>query len=61
MQQICRGCERVIRQDDEIIAHVVARYHELGSSKVYSITKPTECLDIYHKNCNYPQGEPEGD
>lgn len=61
MQQICKNCEMLIKQDDEIIASVVAHYHALGSSKVYSITRPTECLEIIHRNCNYPKGQPDGD
>lgn len=61
MTQICPNCERVLRTDDEIVATVVAHYKELGSKKVYSITTPTECLDMRHRSCQYPQGQPEGD
>ena len=55
--QICLSCECILREDDEVIAVVIARYHELGSKKIYCITRPTECLEIRHKNCNYPKGE----
>jgi len=61
MNQICPNCERVLRQDDEIVASVIAYYHELGSNKVYSISKPHECLDIRHRNCQHPKGEIDGD
>lgn len=61
MTQICPSCERVLRTDDDIVATVVARYKELGSKKVYSISQPTECLDIRHRNCQHPQGDYDGD
>lgn len=60
MQMTCPNCERLMRTDDEIVATVVAFYRELGSKKVYSISTPTSCLDIRHRNCNYVKGCPEG-
>lgn len=61
MMQICKFCERVIRQDDEVKAVVIARFIEMGATAAYSLQKPSECLEITHRNCQHPQGAPDGD
>lgn len=61
MCQTCPTCEHLMKTDNEVVATVVAKYKELGSKKVYCITTPTECLDIRHRNCQHPNGMPEGD
>jgi len=61
MIQICKHCERILREGEEVIATVVAQYKTLGSEKIYAITKPTECLEISHRNCNHTYGAPNGD
>lgn len=61
MKQTCPTCEHILNNDDEIVATVVAYYHTIESSRTYSISKPTECLDIRHRNCAHPKGDQDGD
>ena len=58
----CPNCNRLFHGGDKIRALVLAEWIDLKSSITYAISKPTACLEVYHRNCNQPQiGEHEGD
>ncbi len=60
--QICPNCDRLFEQDDLVKAVVISRFVALKSTRAYAISKPTDCLSMEHKNCNYTKtGEPHGD
>lgn len=59
-QQICQNCNRLFDKGDVVKALIITKFVPLKSSVVYALEKPTECLEVYHQNCNYPKGH-EGD
>lgn len=60
--QICPNCDRLFEQDDLVKAVVISRFVALKSSRTYAISKPTDCLEMIHLNCNFTKtGEPSGD
>lgn len=61
MEQICELCNRLFQDDDEIKAVVIARFKALKSKRVYAISQPTDCLELIHRNCNFPQGDPDNE
>lgn len=57
MTRTCSVCHHMFQNDDEIIAVVRVRFHTIPSARSYSITKPTECLDLRHSYCSSDLGE----
>lgn len=57
MTRTCSICHHMLQHDDEVIAVVRARFNAIASTRSYSITKPTECLDLRHSFCSEGLGE----
>lgn len=56
-QTMCSNCNSLFKDKDEVRAVIISRYVSLKSKAIYALEKPTECLELVHKNCNWPQGE----
>jgi len=60
--QRCQNCNRLFEGGDLVKALIVTRFVPLKSKVTYALERPTDCLDVFHVNCNYPKnGEPDGD
>jgi hypothetical protein len=60
-QKACPQCGNLFKGGDKIKAVVLAEWQDLKSSACYAITRPTECIEVTHRNCQMPQGELDGD
>ncbi len=60
-QQTCQQCNHLFESGDEVKATIIADYVSLKSSIIYALSKPKDCLEIVHHNCQTPKGAPEGD
>ncbi len=51
MIKICRVCDGIIHDGDDIVAVVVSKFVQIPSKKSYAIGKPIDCWSIQHKKC----------
>ena len=54
--KICELCNRLFQGGDEVKAVIITRYVALKSDITYALEKPSECIEIIHRNCQHPQG-----
>lgn len=59
--QQCRKCGELLVHGDLVTANIVTRFVGLKSKIHYALEKPTECYDVEHVNCQFPQGENENE
>ena len=59
---VCPNCNKLFEDNDTVRAIVLSHWKTLKSRRVYDIDKPYECIEVSHKDCNYPRyGEIQGD
>lgn len=56
MNRECYICHGMLREDDEIVAAMVTRYHEIPSQVLYAVENPSDCLGLVHRNCYGEEG-----
>ena len=57
-QKLCQVCALPFQDDEPLVAVVLSCFHDIPSTKSFSISRPTECLEIYHVGC-YEGNDPE--
>jgi hypothetical protein len=65
MQRDCPVCDYPLRDGDEVVAVVVAKFKLLQSEVNYAIEHPSRCIELMHNECfdwtSYDVNEGDGD
>ena len=59
--QKCPNCLKLFEAGDVVEAVIQTKFVPLKSKVTYALERPTDCLEVYHADCNKPKGEHEGD
>jgi hypothetical protein len=51
MNMICNICDYPLKDGDDVVAIMVAKYKMLDSNAIYAIGHPTRCVEIVHSEC----------
>jgi hypothetical protein len=46
----CPVCGNKFKDGDKIVAVVLSEFHDIPSSIHYAITKPSDCLEVFHRS-----------
>lgn len=61
MTKTCPICDYQLRDGDDVVAIMVAKFHMIESDVNYAIDHPTKCIEIVHSECfdwdDYPDDE----
>ena len=65
MEKECPVCDYPLRDGDDVVAIMVAKFKMLASDVNYAIEQPTRCIELVHNECfnwgDYDEHEGEGD
>jgi hypothetical protein len=64
MLSLCSECDKLLGEGDDVKVVVRSKFHILKSTVTFALDKHAMVCDprtLRHTNCQYPQGEPEGD
>lgn len=65
MEKDCPVCDYPIKDGDNVVAIVVAKFKMLDSAVNYAIDHPTECIELMHEECfdhdDYGMGNGDND
>lgn len=51
MEKICPICDLPLRDGDEVVAILVAKFKMIASEVNYAITHPSKCIEVVHSEC----------
>jgi len=61
MTKICPICDYGLKDGDDVVAIMVAKFKMLDSDTTFAIEHPTRCIEIVHNECfdweDYPEEE----
>lgn len=65
MDKICPICDYALKDQDDVVAIMVAKFKMLPSDVNYAIEHPTKCIELVHNECfdwaEYGDEERDGD
>ena len=53
----CVNCGEFLEHGDLIAATFITRFIKIASKVNYALERPTECYELHHVNCQFPQGD----
>lgn len=51
MRKVCPICDGPLRDGDDVVAVMVAKFKMTESDVSFAITHPTECIEVVHSEC----------
>lgn len=54
MTKNCPNCGFMFRGGDKVRAVIIAEWVDLKSKVTYALGTPEDCLEVVHRNCNFP-------
>lgn len=62
MNKVCNICDYELKDGDDVVAIMVAKFKMIESEAAYAIEHPTKCVEIVHSECfaweDHENGEP---